>query len=338
MPDSPPLLAVRSLVKHYPVRTGLLARQWARAVDGVDLTVKAGETVGLVGESGCGKTTLARCVLRIVEPTSGEVIFDGDDLLRLDRPALRAKRRELAIVYQNPYTSLSPRLRVRDLAGEPLTTHTALRGKALTDRVVESLEAVGLSAAHLGRHAHQLSGGQAQRVAIARALALNPKLVVLDEPTSALDVSVQAQILNLLVGLQASLGLAFLFISHNLDVVQYVAHRIVVMYLGQVVESGSSEKLFAAPRHPYTMALLASTPVPDPDFVKPPIALEGNVPSAVSPPSGCRFHPRCPWAQRRCREEAPSLRPMGEGYNGLAHVAACHFAQEIAKQETMSQS
>jgi oligopeptide/dipeptide ABC transporter ATP-binding protein len=222
---------------------------------------------------------------------------------------------------------------VRDLVGEPIVTHTARRGKALTDRVVQSLEAVGLSAAHLGRHAHQLSGGQAQRVAIARALALNPKLVVLDEPTSALDVSVQAQILNLLVGLQASLGLAFLFISHNLDVVQYVAHRIVVMYLGQVVESGSSEGLFAAPRHPYTMALLASTPVPDPDFVKPPIALEGNVPSAVSPPSGCRFHPRCPWAQRRCREEAPSLRPMGEG-----HVAACHFAEEIAKQEAISQS
>lgn len=333
MPDSLPLLAVRSLVKHYPVRTGLLARQWARAVDGVDLTVNAGETVGLVGESGCGKTTLARCVLRIVEPTSGEVVFDGGDLLRLDRPTLRARRRELAIVYQNPYTSLSPRLRVRDLVGEPIVTHTALRGKALTDRVVESLEAVGLSAAHLGRRAHQLSGGQAQRVAIARALALNPKLVVLDEPTSALDVSVQAQILNLLVGLQASLGLAYLFISHNLDVVQYVAHRIVVMYLGQVVESGPSERLFVAPRHPYTMALLASTPVPDPDFVKSPIALEGSVPSAVSPPSGCRFHPRCPWAQRRCREEAPSLRPMGEG-----HLAACHFAQEIAKQEAISQS
>ncbi len=333
MPDSLPLLAVRSLVKHYPVRTGLLARQWARAVDGVDLTVNAGETVGLVGESGCGKTTLARCVLRIVEPTSGEVVFDGGDLLRLDRPTLRARRRELAIVYQNPYTSLSPRLRVRDLVGEPIVTHTALRGKALTDRVVESLEAVGLSAAHLGRRAHQLSGGQAQRVAIARALALNPKLVVLDEPTSALDVSVQAQILNLLVGLQASLGLAYLFISHNLDVVQYVAHRIVVMYLGQVVESGQSERLFVAPRHPYTMALLASTPVPDPDFVKSPIALEGNVPSAVSPPPGCRFHPRCPWAQRRCREEAPSLRPMGEG-----HLAACHFAQEIAKQEAISQS
>ena len=321
----PPLLNVRSLVKHYPVRAGLLSRQWARAVDGVDLTVMPGETMGLVGESGCGKTTLARCVLRIVEPTSGQVIFDGDDLLKLERPALRAKRRKLAIVYQNPYTSLSPRLSVRDLVAEPLMTHTHLRGGALTDRVVENLEAVGLSAAHLGRRAHELSGGQAQRVAIARALVLRPNLIVLDEPTSSLDVSVQAQILNLLVALQGALGLAYLFISHNLDVVQHLADRIAVMYLGQIVELGPAEVIFAQPRHPYTMALLACTPVPDPDHRRPAIELEGGVPSAVSPPSGCRFHPRCPWAQARCREEVPALRPMGEG-----HMAACHFAEVIA--------
>ncbi|MBI3762565.1 MAG: ATP-binding cassette domain-containing protein [Chloroflexi bacterium] len=321
-----PLLELHSLVKHYPVRAGWLTRQWARAVDGVDLTVSAGETVGLVGESGCGKTTLARCVLRIVEPTSGEVIFDGDDLLRLDPVLLRARRRELAIVYQNPYTSLSPRLRVRDLVGEPLVTHTKMRGKALTDRVAEDLEAVGLSAAHLGRRARELSGGQAQRVAIARALALRPRLVVLDEPTSSLDVSVQAQILNLLVGLQRSLGLTYLFISHNLDVVQHVADRIAVMYLGQIVELGPVETIFAAPKHPYTLALLASTPVPDPDRRKPAVALEGGVPSSISPPSGCRFHPRCPWAQARCREEAPALRPMGQG-----HIAACHFAESVSE-------
>ncbi len=325
MPESAPLLEIRSLVKHYLVRTGLLSRRWALAVDGVDLTLTAGETVGLVGESGCGKTTLARCILRIVEPTAGQIIFDGDDLLQLDRRALRAKRRELAIVYQNPYLSLSPRLRVRDLVGEPLLTHAEWRGRALTDRVVEALEAVGLSAAHLRRRAHELSGGQAQRVAIARALVLRPKLVVLDEPTSALDVSVQAQILNLLVRLQSSLGLSYLFISHNLDVVQHLVHRIAVMYLGQIVELGPAEVVLAAPRHPYTLALLASTPAPDPEQRRPLIALEGSVPNSLSPPPGCRFHPRCPWAQARCREEMPALRPMGEG-----HVAACHFAETIS--------
>ena len=324
MLDVSALLEVRYLTKHYPVRTGLGRRQFARAVDGVDLTVQAAETVGLVGESGCGKTTLARCVLRIIEPTSGVVLFDGEDLLKLSRPALRARRRELSIVYQNPYTSLSPRLAVRDLVGEPLITHTDLRGRALTDRVVESLEAVGLAAAQLTRRAHELSGGQAQRVAIARALALRPKLVVLDEPTSALDVSVQAQILNLLVNLRSSLGLAYLFISHNLAVVQHLADRNAVMYLGQIVETGLVEAIFANPRHPYTLALLASTPVPNPDRQPPAIALEGNVPSAVTLPSGCRFHPRCPWAQDQCRVEVPALRAMGEG-----HLAACHYAEMI---------
>ncbi|MBM4424304.1 MAG: ABC transporter ATP-binding protein [Chloroflexi bacterium] len=317
-----PLLEVRSLVKQFPVSTGLFSRRWAQAVDHVDLTVNAGETIGVVGESGCGKTTLVRCLLRIIEPTSGQVIFEGDDLLGLDQPSLRAKRRDMAIVYQNPYLSLSPRLAVRDLIGEPLLTHTSLRGRALIDRVVENLEAVGLSADHLNKRARELSGGQAQRVAIARALALRPKLIVLDEPTSALDVSVQAQVLNLLVKLRAEFGLTYLFISHNLDVVQHLADRIAVMYLGRIVEFGEAEKLFRRAHHPYTMALLASTPEPDPDIKESSVALEGSVPSLLAPPSGCHFHPRCPWAQDRCRAESPALR-VEEG-----RLARCHFLVE----------
>ena len=318
------LLEVRGLSKAFPIRSGAFKRQWARVVDDVSFELRAGETLGLVGESGCGKTTLARCILRITEPTSGEIVFGGRDLAKLDSRALRASRSELAIVYQNPYLSLSPRLSVHDLVAEPLVTHSPLRGEALTRRVVELLEAVGLSADDLRKRARQLSGGQAQRVAIARALALRPKLIVLDEPTSALDVSVQAQVLNLLVRLQREYGLTYLFISHNLDVVQHMADRLLVMYLGRVAEMGPTVDVFRAPRHPYTLALLAATPEPDPDRPAPTITLEGNVPSPLTPPPGCRFHPRCPWAQERCKIETPGLRTMADG-----HVSACHFAETL---------
>ena len=318
------LLEVRGLSKAFPIRSGAFKRQWARVVDDVSFELRAGETLGLVGESGCGKTTLARCILRITEPTSGEIVFGGRDLAKLDSRALRASRSELAIVYQNPYLSLSPRLSVHDLVAEPLVTHSPLRGEALTRRVVELLEAVGLSADDLRKRARQLSGGQAQRVAIARALALRPKLIVLDEPTSALDVSVQAQVLNLLVRLQREYGLTYLFISHNLDVVQHMADRLLVMYLGRVAEMGPTVDVFRAPRHPYTLALLAATPEPDPDRPAPTITLEGNVPSPLTPPPGCRFHPRCPWAQERCKTETPGLRTMADG-----HVSACHFAETL---------
>ena len=320
------LLEVRGLSMAFPIRTGAFARHTARVVDDVSFSLDAGETLGLVGESGCGKTTLARCILRITEPSAGEIVFGGQDLLKLNPAALRARRSELAIVYQNPYLSLSPRLNVHDLVGEPLVTHTPLRGSALTGRIVELLRAVGLSADDLAKRARQLSGGQAQRVAIARALALRPKLIVLDEPTSALDVSVQAQVLNLLVRLQREFGLTYLFISHNLDVVQHMADRILVMYLGRVAESGPTTGIFSAPRHPYTLALLAATPEPDPARPAPAITLEGNVPSPVDPPSGCRFHPRCPWAQDRCKAEVPVLRSMGAG-----HVSACHFAETLPR-------
>ncbi len=318
-----PLLEIYSLAKYFPVRTGLFSRHQVKAVDNVDLKVNQGETIGIVGESGCGKTTFARCVLRIIEPTSGEVIFDGDDLLRLDQASLRVKRREMAIVYQNPYLSLSPRLAVRDLVAEPLITHTPLIGHALIDRVVENLEAVGLSDNHLDKRARELSGGQAQRVAIARSLALRPKLIVLDEPTSALDVSVQAQVLNLLVKLRAELGLTYLFISHNLDVVQHLADRIAVMYLGRVVELGAADKIFGQPSHPYTMALLASTLNLDPERKAATVVLEGSAPALTAPPNGCHFYPRCPWAEQLCRNEMPALRLHEDG--GLVR---CHFGKE----------
>jgi oligopeptide/dipeptide ABC transporter ATP-binding protein len=317
------LLEVRDLVVEYELGKGLLrpARR-LRAVNGVSLALEAGETLGLVGESGCGKSSLARAILRLTPATRGEVRFQGRDLLSLEGEELRRRRRAFQIVFQNPFASLDPRLRVEAAVAEPLVTHTSLRGDALRAAVVTALERVGLSEAHLGRWPHQLSGGQAQRVAIARALALVPALVVLDEPTSALDVSVQAQILNLLEELQRELGVSYLFISHDLSVVQHMSDRIGVMYLGEVVELGPAEAVFEAPAHPYTQALLASMPRIEPD-AEPRAALAGTIPSLLDPPSGCRFHTRCPYAYERCPAEVPSAHAAS-----AQHWARCHLLDE----------
>ncbi|MCX7855382.1 MAG: dipeptide ABC transporter ATP-binding protein [Anaerolineae bacterium] len=315
-----PLVQAHQLTKHYVLRGGLFGRrQVVRALHWVDLTVYSGETFGVVGESGCGKTTLGRCLLRLVEPTFGEVLFRGENLLQLDRETLRQRRQYFQMVFQNPYLSLDPRMNVLNLVGEPLVTHTDLRGRSLAERVVALLERVGLSADQLYRYPHEFSGGQLQRIAIARALALNPLFIVLDEPTSALDVSVQAQILNLLKELQAELGLTYLFISHDLSVVQHVSDRIAVMYLGRVVEVSTTERIFYDARHPYTQALVSSTPIPDPQARRTRVVLQGSVPSPLNPPSGCSFHPRCAQALPLCATEEPRLVDVGDG-----HLVACH--------------
>jgi len=295
-------------------------KQRIRAIDDVSLEIFHGETMGVVGESGCGKTTLGRCLLRLLEPVSGKVIFDGRDIMALSMSNLRPLRREMQMVFQNPFSSLDPRMNVLKLVSEPLRTHTDLRGNELSRQVEDLLIEVGLSSEHIKRFSHQLSGGQAQRVALARALALNPKFLVLDEPTSALDVSVQAQIINLLVELQQRHGLTYLFISHDLGVVQHISDRIAVMYLGQIVELAMSEDIFNSPQHPYTQALLSSTPVPDPDSGRERIILEGVVPNPANPPSGCRFHTRCPYVMDICSKEEPRSYPVGE-----YHRAACHL-------------
>jgi oligopeptide/dipeptide ABC transporter ATP-binding protein len=295
-------------------------KQRIRAIDDVSLEIFHGETMGVVGESGCGKTTLGRCLLRLLEPVSGKVIFDGRDIMALSMSSLRPLRREMQLVFQNPFSSLDPRMNVLKLVSEPLRTHTDLRGNELSRQVEDLLIEVGLSSEHIKRFPHQLSGGQAQRVAVARALALNPKFLVLDEPTSALDVSVQAQIINLLVELQQRLGLTYLFISHDLGVVQHISDRIAVMYLGQIVELALSEEIFNSPQHPYTQALLSSTPVPDPDSGSERIILEGVVPNPTDPPAGCRFHTRCPQMMDICRKEEPMKYAVGEN-----HWAVCHL-------------
>lgn len=295
-------------------------KQRVRAIDDVSLKIFPGETMGIVGESGCGKTTLGRCLLRLLEPVSGKVIFDGRDIMALSMSSLRPLRREMQMVFQNPFSSLDPRMNVLKLVSEPLRTHTDLRGNELSRQVKDLLIEVGLSSEHIKRFSHQLSGGQAQRVALARALALNPKFLVLDEPTSALDVSVQAQIINLLVELQQRHGLTYLFISHDLGVVQHISDRIAVMYLGQIVEIAMSEDIFYSPQHPYTQALLSSTPVPDPDSVSERIILEGVVPNPANPPSGCRFHTRCPYVMDVCSQKEPRNFSVGK-----YHRAACHL-------------
>ncbi len=316
-----PLLVATGLSVHFPVSTGLLSRggRVVRAVDDVSLSVDAGETLAIVGESGCGKSTLGRAVLRLVEPTSGLVRFDGVDVTRLDQAALRKLRRRMQMVFQDPYSSLDPRMTVREIVGEGLVIHRLARGPALDARVGDLLARVGLPRDAMSRRPHAFSGGQRQRIGIARALAVSPDLIVCDEPTSALDVSVQAQVLNLLVELQAELGLAYLFISHDLKVVEHLAHRVAVMYLGRVVERAPAASIFARRRHPYTEALLSAAPVPDPGARRARLAIAGEPPSPLSPPSGCAFHPRCPRAvPGRCDVEAPAL-------TDEPHAVACFF-------------
>ncbi|HSU41052.1 MAG TPA: oligopeptide/dipeptide ABC transporter ATP-binding protein [Polyangiaceae bacterium] len=306
---STPLLRVEGLTKHFPVTRGVLGRivGQVRAVDGVSFDIARGETLGLVGESGSGKTTVGRSILRLIEPTAGNVVFDGIDVRHADPSTLRQLRRSMQIIFQDPYSSLNPRLRVLDLIGEALEVHGLARGPAAEKRVAELLTRVGLAPGAINRYPHEFSGGQRQRIGVARAIALEPKLIVCDEPVSALDVSIQAQVVNLLKDLGRELGLSYLFIAHDLSVVRHLSHRIAVMYLGELVELAPGERLFSAPAHPYTRALLSAVPVPDPRRRRRRSVLEGDLPSPMSPPSGCRFHTRCPAVMERCRTEPPPV-------------------------------
>ena len=324
--DAEPLLRVDRLVKHFPVRRGLFGRQTGavRAVDGVSFDVGVGSTLALVGESGCGKSTTGRLVLRLLEPTSGVVRFAGANLFELEPEAMRAQRRALQIIFQDPYASLNPRMTVGQMLAEPLALYALAEGRR-AERVTELLQIVGLAPQHASRYPHEFSGGQRQRIGIARALAVQPRLIVCDEPVSALDVSIQAQVINLLVDLQRRLGLSYIFIAHDLAVVKHIAARVAVMYLGRIVEYADTSALFARPRHPYTQALLSAIPVPDPATRRVRIILEGDVPSASAPPSGCGFRTRCRYARPRCTTEEPLL--LGDG----AHSVACHFWPDFAK-------
>jgi len=332
------LLEVKNLKVYFPVRKGVFKRTvgYVKAVDDVDLHIKEGETLGLVGESGCGKTTTGRAILRLIEPTGGEIFFRSKRLVARGKsftelniatatPAqLKVIRPDMQIIFQDPYSSLDPRMTVASIVGEPLDIHGVAKGTALEDKVKALMEAVGLNPDQMKRYPHQFSGGQRQRIGIARALALDPQLIVADEPVSALDVSIQAQVINLLQKLQKNFGLTYLFIAHDLSVIKYISDRVAVMYLGKIVELTQTERLFSSPRHPYTEAIMSAVPVPDPGYEVDQIILEGDVPSPLTPPSGCYFHPRCRYAEPVCRQESPPYRDVGE-----AHFVACHRADDL---------
>ena len=319
-----PLLKVTDLKKHFPIKGGLLQREVGRvhAVDGVSFEVEKGETLGLVGESGCGKSTTGRCVLQLITPTSGSIVFEGREVTQLGSEDLRALRRDMQIIFQDPFASLNPRLTVGAIIGEALIIHNLAKSrKEHEERIVHLLETVGLRADHMRRFPHEFSGGQRQRIGIARALAVEPKLIICDEPVSALDVSIQAQVINLLEDLQNQLGLTYIFIAHDLSVVEHISTRVAVMYLGRIVEIASADELYARPLHPYTEALLSAVPIPDPEIRRKRIKLEGDVPNPINPPPGCHFHTRCPIRQLpRCATEVPRLE---QGANG--HWVSCHF-------------
>ena len=320
------LVEVKDLVKHFPIRGGIFLKEVAsvKAVDHVSLTIREGETLGLVGESGCGKTTLGRLILRLEEPSSGKVLFQGKNILSFDKEKLRSLRKDMQIIFQDPFSSLNPRKTVAHIIGEPLLVHGLQSRKEREARVLELLRVVGLRREHMRRYPHQFSGGQRQRIGVARALALHPKLIICDEAVSALDVSIQAQVINLLKDLQEEFGLTYLFISHDLAVVEHVSDRLAVMYLGKIVELAASSTIYRSPLHPYTQALLSASPIPDPTSRRNRIILRGDVPSPIDPPSGCHFHTRCIYAEEICSQQKPQLKEVGKN-----HLTACHFAGSV---------
>ncbi|AGB40432.1 oligopeptide/dipeptide ABC transporter, ATP-binding protein [Halobacteroides halobius DSM 5150] len=318
------ILEVKNLKKHFPIKGGIFKRQInsVKAVDGLNFEVKRGETLGLVGESGCGKSTTGKVLLRLLEATEGEVVFEGQNIYDLDKKEMRSLRREMQMIFQDPYASLNPRMTVGEIIGEPLEIHGLASGQEKEKRVRELLDKVGLQPNYANRYPHEFSGGQRQRIGIARALAVNPKIIVCDEPVSALDVSIQAQVINLLEELQEELGLTYIFIAHDLSVVRHISDRVAVMYLGEMAELADKDELYENPKHPYTKALLSAIPVPNPEANKDRILLEGDVPSPINPPSGCSFHTRCPFAKEICKKKTPQFKDTGDG-----HFYACHLVE-----------